>query len=122
VVKNEKQSPRYDIWRMFDRIAGRYDFLNHLLSFGQDIRWRKKVARFLDDRNNQYILDLATGTGDQLLCMFGCSKRITRAVGVDLATKMLDKGREKVKKKKLNSRIILEEGDAENIQKFSRSD
>ena len=61
------QSPRTEIWRMFDRIAKRYDLLNHLLSLGQDIRWRKKVARFLAQKNDQYILDLATGTGDQLI-------------------------------------------------------
>ena len=101
---------------MFDRIARRYDLLNHLLSLGQDIRWRKKVTRFLVNKYDQYILDLATGTGDQLLYMFSCSDRIDRALGTDLALKMLDRGREKVKKRKLEDRIVLEEGDAENIQ------
>jgi len=116
LVENTKQPPNYEICQMFDQIAGRYDLLNHLLSFGQDIRWRKKVASYLVNGNDQFILDLATGTGDQLLTMFKCTDRISRAVGVDLATKMLEKGREKVKKKKLNNRIVLEEGDAENIR------
>ena len=92
------------------------DFLNHLLSFGQDIRWRKKVARFLTQNNDQYILDLATGTGDQLLCMFSTTGRISRGVGTDLAIKMLEKGREKVRNKQLDDSISLEEGDAEDIQ------
>ena len=48
--------------------------------------------------------------------MFSCSDRIDRALGTDLALKMLDRGREKVKKRKLEDRIVLEEGDAENIQ------
>jgi len=116
VVEKKKQPPRTDVWRMFDRIAGRYDLLNHLLSFGQDIRWRKKVARFLADNSDQYVLDLATGTGDQLLSLFQSSTRIDCAVGTDLAIKMLEIGREKVKKKELNDRITLEEGEAENIK------
>ncbi|MEE9117632.1 MAG: bifunctional demethylmenaquinone methyltransferase/2-methoxy-6-polyprenyl-1,4-benzoquinol methylase UbiE [Calditrichia bacterium] len=116
LIEKKKQPPRIEIWRMFDRIARRYDLLNHLLSLGQDIRWRKKVARFLVNKYDQYILDLATGTGDQLLYMFSCSDRIDRALGTDLALKMLDRGREKVKKRKLEDRIVLEEGDAENIQ------
>ncbi len=116
MIEKKKQPPRTGIWRMFDRIARRYDLLNHLLSFGQDIRWRKKVARLLVNKYDQYILDLATGTGDQLLYMFSCSDRIDRALGTDLALKMLDRGREKVKKRKLEDRIVLEEGDAENIQ------
>ena len=116
MIEKKKQPPRTRIWRMFDRIARRYDLLNHLLSLGQDIRWRKKVTRFLVNKYDQYILDLATGTGDQLLYMFSCSDRIDRALGTDLALKMLDRGREKVKKRKLEDRIVLEEGDAENIQ------
>jgi len=116
LVEKRKQPPRTEIWQMFDRIAGRYDLLNHLLSLGQDIRWRKKVARFLINKNDQYILDLATGTGDQLLYMFNSTRRISRAVGSDLAIKMLERGRLKVKKKQLDDRIILEEGDAEDIQ------
>ncbi len=116
LIEKKKQPPRIEIWRMFDRIARRYDLLNHLLSLGQDIRWRKKVARFLVNKYDQYILDLATGTGDQLLYLFSCSDRIDRALGTDLALKMLDRGREKVKKRKLDDRIVLEEGDAENIQ------
>jgi demethylmenaquinone methyltransferase/2-methoxy-6-polyprenyl-1,4-benzoquinol methylase len=116
LIEKKKQPPRIEIWRMFDRIARRYDLLNHLLSLGQDIRWRKKVARFLVNKYDQYILDLATGTGDQLLYLFSCSDRIDRALGTDLALKMLDRGREKVKKRKLDDRIVFEEGDAENIQ------
>lgn len=70
LIEKKKQPPRTEIWRMFDRIARRYDLLNHFLSLGQDIRWRKKVTDFLVNKYDQYILDLATGTGDQLLYMF----------------------------------------------------
>ena len=50
-----KQPQHVKVWHMFDRIARRYDLLNHLLSVGQDIRWRKKVARFLTEKSDQYI-------------------------------------------------------------------
>ena len=116
LVEKKEQPPRTDVWQMFDRIAGRYDLLNHLLSLGQDIRWRKKVSHFLDDKENQYILDLATGTGDQLLYLIKSSNRVSRAVGTDLAIRMLEIGKQKVNKYQLKDRIILEEGDAESIK------
>jgi len=63
---------KVDICGMFDRIAPRYDLLNHLLSFGQDFFWRRKVAKYLNSgRNGELeILDLATGTGDLLVSLF----------------------------------------------------
>jgi demethylmenaquinone methyltransferase/2-methoxy-6-polyprenyl-1,4-benzoquinol methylase len=115
VIEKKKQPPRTEVWRMFNRIAGRYDLLNRLLSFGQDIRWRKKLAHFLAHKDNQYVLDLATGTGDQLLYLFQESSRIGNAVGTDLALNMLEIGRKKISKKQLDQCISLEEGSAENI-------
>ena len=49
---------------MFNTIAPRYDFLNHLLSLRQDYRWRRKLAARIADRANLKLLDVATGTGD----------------------------------------------------------
>jgi len=115
VIDKKKQPSRNDSWQMFDRIAKRYDLLNRLLSFGQDIRWRKKVARFLNDKNDQYILDLATGTGDQLLSLFHNSTRIDRAMGTDLSKKMMEIGRKKIEKQQLDKIIILQEGSAEQV-------
>jgi demethylmenaquinone methyltransferase/2-methoxy-6-polyprenyl-1,4-benzoquinol methylase len=116
LINTDSQPPRDGVWRMFDRIAKRYDLLNHLLSLGQDILWRKKVSTFLLERSDQYLLDLATGTGDQLLYLMKISDKIEKAVGIDLATEMLAVGREKIRKKQLDTCIILEEGDAENIK------
>jgi demethylmenaquinone methyltransferase/2-methoxy-6-polyprenyl-1,4-benzoquinol methylase len=115
VVEKRKQPPRREVWRMFDRIAKRYDILNRLLSFGQDIRWRKKVGQFLANDENQYILDLATGTGDQLLYLVKKHSRINRAIGTDLAMNMLEIGQTKIIKEKLTGRISLQEGSAEQI-------
>jgi len=116
LVRINKQPPRVQVWQMFDRIAGRYDLLNHLLSFGQDIRWRKKVSSILPEKPNQTILDLATGTGDQLFYLLQSSDRIAYATGTDLATEMLARGREKVRQRQLEDVISLQEGDAENIR------
>ncbi|MBS1542564.1 MAG: class I SAM-dependent methyltransferase, partial [Bacteroidetes bacterium] len=49
---------------MFDSISGRYDFLNHFLSLGIDIVWRRKAISQLKELHPRQILDVATGTGD----------------------------------------------------------
>jgi demethylmenaquinone methyltransferase/2-methoxy-6-polyprenyl-1,4-benzoquinol methylase len=116
LADTDKQTQHMEVWQMFDRIVRRYDLLNHILSFGQDIRWRKKVALFLTEKSDQYILDLATGTGDQLISIIKNTHRISKAIGTDLAIEMLNFAREKVQKKQLEDRIVLEEGDAEQIQ------
>jgi demethylmenaquinone methyltransferase / 2-methoxy-6-polyprenyl-1,4-benzoquinol methylase len=99
---------------MFDRISHRYDLLNHLLSMNRDVAWRKRMSRHLPDRPNLRILDLATGTADQLLSLFDSSK-VRSGVGIDLAEKMLEVGRRKIKQRGLDSALELQIGDAENI-------
>ena len=56
-------------WQMFNRIAKTYDPVNRLLSFGLDTRWRKKVGNLLPKKENIHLLDLATGTADQVLSL-----------------------------------------------------
>lgn len=107
--------PKSDSWQMFNRISPRYDFLNHLLSFGMDISWRKQLRRHLPQRSNQTILDLATGTGDCLLALIQNNKNVQRGYGIDLAVKMLERGRDKITKAGLDGRIILQHGDAQQI-------
>ncbi|MGH2625941.1 MAG: ubiquinone/menaquinone biosynthesis methyltransferase, partial [Anaerolineales bacterium] len=50
--------------RMFDRIAGRYDLLNRVMTFGLDVRWRRAAVGMLDLGGAACVLDLGTGTGD----------------------------------------------------------
>jgi demethylmenaquinone methyltransferase/2-methoxy-6-polyprenyl-1,4-benzoquinol methylase len=100
---------------MFDRISATYDLLNRILSFGTDILWRKKMARFLPLRRNQHVLDLATGTGDQILALLGESDRVGSGVGIDPAEKMLEIAKRKVKKQGLSESISLMVGDATAI-------
>ncbi len=100
---------------MFDRIAHRYDLLNRMLSFGRDVAWRKRMVRHLKDAPGQRILDVATGTADQLLFIESRTDRIASGVGIDMAVKMLEIGREKIRKRALSKKYTLREGDAAAI-------
>jgi len=107
--------PRNELWRMFDRIAQRYDLLNRLLSFGQDVVWRKKLARFLPEGECLEVLDLATGTADVIIYLFQKSARVFRAVGIDLAERMLEIGQQKIREHQLDQVVELKVGDATRI-------
>jgi demethylmenaquinone methyltransferase/2-methoxy-6-polyprenyl-1,4-benzoquinol methylase len=96
---------------MFDRIAPRYDFLNRLLSFGLDVAWRRRMARYLPGAASLDLLDLATGTGDQILFLMEREPRIGRAVGVDLAEEMLEIGRTKLRERHLEAKATLQTAD-----------
>ena len=107
--------PKSDSWKMFNSIAGRYDFLNRLLSLGQDIRWRKALKQFLPASSEQTILDLATGTADVLIVLAKDNPKIHRGIGVDPAIKMLEIGRNKIKAQHLDDRLELAQGDAQAL-------
>jgi len=98
---------------MFNDIAPKYDFLNHFLSAGIDIQWRKQVTKLLAPSQPKIILDVATGTGD--LAIELCKLKPKSIVGVDIADEMLAIGRVKIKKKKLDKIIDLRNGDSENL-------
>jgi demethylmenaquinone methyltransferase/2-methoxy-6-polyprenyl-1,4-benzoquinol methylase len=115
-ISDKSKQSRANVWYMFNRIAGRYDLLNHLLSFGQDILWRKKVASFLRDTTNQHILDLATGTGDQIIILVKKCKNISSAIGIDIAENMLRIAQQKINKNNLQQVIQLKQGDASKIE------
>lgn len=97
---------------MFDRIAHRYDLLNRLLSFRQDVAWRKRLAKLLPERPGLRVLDLATGTGDVLLSLHQCSGRVVSGVGVDMAGNMLAFGRRKIADRGLDQDLRMVRGDA----------
>ncbi len=100
---------------MFDRIAPRYDLLNRMLSFRQDVAWRNRMARYLPPGDQLRLLDVATGTADQIFSLIRREPRITAAVGVDMSEGMLEVGREKVRQRGLTDRIRLRTGDATTI-------
>ncbi|HEY5236500.1 MAG TPA: bifunctional demethylmenaquinone methyltransferase/2-methoxy-6-polyprenyl-1,4-benzoquinol methylase UbiE [Rhabdochlamydiaceae bacterium] len=85
------------VFQIFDAIAPTYDRTNRILSGGIDLYWRRKMASLLPPAEKIKLLDLATGTGDQLLSLLKNSPRIHQAVGIDLAEGMLNIGRTKLK-------------------------
>ncbi|HAG16339.1 MAG TPA: bifunctional demethylmenaquinone methyltransferase/2-methoxy-6-polyprenyl-1,4-benzoquinol methylase UbiE [Bacteroidales bacterium] len=99
--------------KMFNSIAGKYDFLNHFLSIGIDRLWRRRLVRMLAKENPQRILDIATGTGDLAIALLKCNPK--EIIGADISENMLQVGIEKIKRKKLENRIKLELGDSENL-------
>ncbi len=100
---------------MFDKIASTYDQINRILSFGMDKSWRKKVALNLPSKKNLRILDLATGTGDQLLSLFEHGASIQRASGIDLAKEMLMIAKGKLSSKIYKDKIDLICADAQKL-------
>lgn len=98
---------------LFDRIAHRYDLLNHLLSFGIDVYWRKKAIRLLSRFQPRRILDVATGTAD--LAIAATYLQPQQIIGVDLSNEMLNIGRQKIADKNLDAVVSLQAGDAENL-------
>lgn len=114
-VNKKVDHTRKEAWVMFNRIAHRYDLLNRLLSFRRDLSWRKKLALFLPDKDNISLLDVATGTGDVIFSLLKISKKIETAIGIDMAEKMLDIGRQKLRSMKLENRVDLRSGNATDI-------
>jgi demethylmenaquinone methyltransferase / 2-methoxy-6-polyprenyl-1,4-benzoquinol methylase len=100
---------------MFDAIAGRYDFLNHLLSAGIDRRWRRRAIRSLALTGRERVLDLCTGTADLAIAARAARPPAARVVGVDFAAAMLGVGREKLRRRGLTPSIALVRGDATRI-------
>lgn len=99
---------------MFDRIAPRYDLLNHLLSGGTDLLWRRALVRRLALRPGERVLDLCTGTADVLRAVLRSAPR-TSGVGIDLSTEMLVRGAAKLRRAGLAARAALLGGDAESL-------
>lgn len=108
------QGKKKQVAQMFNNISGTYDFLNHFLSLGIDVIWRKRAIRTLKELKPKHILDVATGTGDFAI---QAAKTLNpeHITGVDISQGMLEVGRQKVAKKQLSRVITMEIGDSENL-------
>jgi demethylmenaquinone methyltransferase / 2-methoxy-6-polyprenyl-1,4-benzoquinol methylase len=106
---------------MFDAIAHRYDFLNHVLSGGLDHLWRRRAIRALQLRGCECVLDLCTGTGDLAIATLEARPSAARVIGVDFAAVMLRVAREKVLHRGREQCLVLVRGDATRLPLSSRS-
>jgi demethylmenaquinone methyltransferase/2-methoxy-6-polyprenyl-1,4-benzoquinol methylase len=100
---------------MFDAIAGRYDFLNHLLSAGIDRRWRTRAIRSLHLTGSEQVLDLCTGTADLAIAAARSRPGAAHVVGLDFAGAMLRVGHDKLQREGLLESVTLIRGDATRI-------
>ena len=101
VLMDHEKSDR--IRDMFDSIAGRYNMLNRLMSFGRDKAWRRYVIDLADLKDGKSLLDVATGTGDIIIEAVKKNKNIT-AAGIDFSESMLKAARRRINIK--NVRLI----------------
>lgn len=111
--KTSALSKKEQVAQMFDTISGNYDGLNRVISFGIDIKWRKKVLALVSAKKPNTILDIATGTGDLAILM--ASTNAEKIIGLDISEGMLAVGRKKINEKNLSSKIDMVLGDSENL-------
>lgn len=111
--KNSELGKKEQVSKMFDTISKEYDGLNRVISFGIDVKWRKKVVKIIGDTHPNSILDIATGTGDLAINLAETSA--SKIIGLDISKGMLDVGREKIEKLNLSNTIEMIYGDSEKM-------
>ena len=111
--KTSTLGKKEQVTQMFDTISREYDGLNRVISFGIDVKWRKKVVDIVGKQNPDTILDIATGTGDLAINL--AKTQASKIVGFDISPGMLEIGKKKIAQKQLNNKIEMVLGDSENM-------
>ncbi|MDI5948095.1 bifunctional demethylmenaquinone methyltransferase/2-methoxy-6-polyprenyl-1,4-benzoquinol methylase UbiE [Flavobacterium yafengii] len=111
--KDSTLGKKEQVAKMFDTISGNYDNLNRVISFGIDIKWRKKVLQIVSKSNPKVILDIATGTGDLAILM--TQTNAEKIIGLDISAGMLEVGVKKIAAKNLSNTIEMILADSENM-------
>ncbi|HUS37990.1 MAG TPA: bifunctional demethylmenaquinone methyltransferase/2-methoxy-6-polyprenyl-1,4-benzoquinol methylase UbiE [Pirellulales bacterium] len=109
----DKSSSR--VRRMFGQIAGRYDFLNHLLSLNTDRYWRWQAVRHAPPTSGDRILDVCTGTGDLALAYQRQSGGNATVIGTDFCHEMLVVGAKKGQRAAAGRKIAWVEADSQGL-------
>lgn len=112
--KNQQLSKKEQVATMFNNISKTYDFLNHFMSLGIDIVWRKMAIKELLKDKPQTILDVATGTGDFAFEALEILKP-KKIIGVDISEGMLAIADEKIIKRKKSDVFEVRLGDSEKL-------
>ena len=116
---NIYESKKKQISRMFNNISLNYDIVNKIISFGSDRFWRKKLVQKVSSVKPRKTLDIATGTAEVAIELSKIEKN--QVFGIDISNKMLEIGNKKIIKLKLEKKINLIEGDAENMNFSDKS-
>ncbi|MBT8264612.1 MAG: bifunctional demethylmenaquinone methyltransferase/2-methoxy-6-polyprenyl-1,4-benzoquinol methylase UbiE [Muriicola sp.] len=112
--QDSSRGKKEQVTTMFDAISENYDGLNRVISFGIDVKWRRKVVKILKDKKPKTILDIATGTGDLAINLVDTGAE--KIIGLDISKGMLAIGKKKISEKKLGSTIEMVVGDSEHLQ------
>lgn len=112
--QTDARQKREQVAEMFNDISGSYDRLNHILSFGIDRGWRRKLIRDLVRKSPAAVLDVATGTGD-LAIEIARSLPAVRVTGADISKGMLEVGKVKIVERGLQGRIEMILADSEAL-------
>jgi demethylmenaquinone methyltransferase / 2-methoxy-6-polyprenyl-1,4-benzoquinol methylase len=110
----EQGTKKEQVADMFNNISKTYDFLNHFLSLGIDVIWRKKAINELKKDQPKMILDVATGTGDFAFEALSILKP-EKIIGVDISKGMLDIAQQKINKRNLGDKFEVKLGDSEKL-------
>lgn len=111
--KHSDLNKKEQVTQMFDTISKEYDALNRVISFGIDVKWRKKVVKLVGKTNPETVLDIATGTGDLAINLVKTNAK--KIIGLDISEGMLDVGRKKISTNNLDKTIEMVLGDSENL-------
>ena len=112
--KDSDLNKKKQVEQMFDNISENYDGLNRVISFGSDVRWRKKVIKQVCNTKPKTVLDIATGTGD-LAIQFAEKLPKANITGLDLSEGMLKVARKKITGTKLENNLKFIKGDSEEL-------
>ncbi len=111
--KDSKLNKKEQVEHMFDTISENYDGLNRVISFGIDVKWRKKVIDLVEATAPNAVLDIATGTGDLAISL--AKTKATEIIGLDISEGMLAVGRKKIAAKNLSEKIRMVQADSEDL-------
>ncbi|MBO0322644.1 bifunctional demethylmenaquinone methyltransferase/2-methoxy-6-polyprenyl-1,4-benzoquinol methylase UbiE [Muricauda sp. CAU 1633] len=111
--KESQLGKKEQVRQMFDTISKNYDGLNRVISFGIDLKWRKRMVNLLKKKAPKTILDIATGTGDLAIAMTKTGAE--KIIGLDISPGMLEVGKEKILDKNLQNTIEMVVGDSEDL-------
>ena len=99
---------------MFNRISGRYDLLNTIMTAGMHYSWRKKATKYLKKSETGMFLDVATGTGDFAFEILN-QKIANKVVGLDFSVEMLNIGQIKSEKRNFDKKFVPVVADAHEL-------
>lgn len=111
--QKSRSSKKNQIEKMFDKISDDYDFLNWIITFNNHKRWKNNILSIAKKLNPTKALDIATGTADIAIKLGSIPN--CQVVGVDISEQMLNIGRKKIRKKNLQKSVLLQNGNAENL-------